>query len=354
MRTLTRISPRTRFRAATLLLALMSLLAAACDEEASPTVPAPEPPPPPAPAPAPPPAPPLPVPAEDVVDRDTLKVFVEAAAVEAVSKIAAAEDAYAFFDANFRPEGRWRFGEIYLFAHHLDGVQFFHAVTPETEGLDRSDLEDANGVKLVRELLKATAGGGGYVEYRWPNPEVEGDEDTGSPKVSYAFPVSISDLELSLGAGIYPPVTAADVLNRGNLQQFVERAAEALSGHAADREAAYAFLDATFRSEGEWRHGEIYVFVLSHEGVNFFQAPDRDWEGTDTSEIVDLNGVKLFDGILAAALGGGGFTEYLWDNPAFEGDEKTGSPKVAYVVPVTIGGGPMILGSGIYPEVAVP
>ena len=59
-------------------------------------------------------------------------------------------------------------------------------------------------------------------------------------------------------------------------------------------------------------------------GVNFFQAPDRDGEGTDTSGIVDLNGVKLFDGILAAALGGGGFTEYLCDNPAMKGDEETG------------------------------
>ena len=64
--------------------------------------------------------------------------------------------------------------------------------------------------------------------------------------------------------------------------------------------------------------------------------------------------MKLFDGILAAALGGGGFTEYLWDNPAMEGDEETGSPKVAYLVPVTIGEAWMILGSGIYPEAAVP
>ena len=354
MRRLTRTSSRTRFRAARFLLTLMSLTAAACVEETSPTVPVPEPSPLPSPTPRPPPPPPLPARAEDVVNRGTLKVFVEAAAAEATSKIAATEDAYAFFDANFRPEGLWRLGEIYLFAHHLDGVVFFHAVTPESEGLDHSEFTDVNGVKLVRELVAAAVSGGGYVEYRSPNPTVEGDEDTGSPKVSYGYPLTIGDLELSLGAGIYLPMAAADVLNRGNLQQFVERAAEALSEHAADREAAYAFLDTHFRSEGEWRHGEVYVFVLSAEGVNFFQDPDRDWEGTDTSGIVDMNGVKLFDGILAAALGGGGFTEYLWDNPAIEGDEETGSPKVAYLVPVIIGGAWMILGSGIYPEAAVP
>lgn len=151
-----------------------------------------------------------------------------------------------------------------------------------------------------------------------------------------------------------PPVQARDVVDRETLKVFVERAAEVLSGHASDWDAAYAFLDANFRSEGEWRHGEIYVFVLTMEGINRFAAPNRDWEGTDFSQTVDRDGVHLFEGILAAALAGGGFTEYQWDNPAIEGDEEHGSPKLAYVVPVTVGGTPMILGSGIYPGAAAP
>lgn len=151
-----------------------------------------------------------------------------------------------------------------------------------------------------------------------------------------------------------PPVQAGDVVDRETLRVFVERAAEVLSGHASDWDTAYAFLDANFRSEGEWRQGEIYVFVLTMEGINRFAAANRDWEGTDTSVTVDRNGVHLFEGILAAALAGGGFTEYRWDNPAIEGDEEHGSPKLAYVVPVTIGGTPMILGSGIYPGAAAP
>ena len=71
------------------------------------------------------------------------------------------------------------------------------------------------------------------------------------------------------------------------------------------------------------------MFVLTTEGINFFQAPDRDWEGTDTSELEDLNGVKLFEELLAAGRAGGGFVEYQWDNPAVEGDEEDGSPKLA-------------------------
>lgn len=353
MRNLTRLSLRTRFGAAAFAGALVALFAAGCGEDASPTTPAP-----PAPAPAPPPAPPpeepepAPIQAGEVVDRETLKLFVEAAAAEAAAQITTAADAYAFFDANFRPEGPWRQGEIYLFAHHFDGIQFFHPVTPETEGLDRSELEDVNGVKLIQEILAAAAAGGGYVGYRWPNPVVEGDEDAGSPKVSYAVPLKIGDLELSLGAGIYVPVTAADVLNRGNLQQFVERAADALSEHTADRETAHAFLDANFRDEGEWLHHDIYVFVITMEGINFFQAPDPDWEGTDVSDLEDLNGVRLGQGLLEAARAGGGFVEYSWDNPAVEGDEEYGSPKLAYAVPITVGEEPMLLGSGIYLDVS--
>ena len=346
MRNLILSSSWTRFARAVFAGALLALFVTGCDDDASPTTPAPAPP---APAPAPAPEPePAPIQAGDVVDRETLKSFVEAAAAEAAAQIDSADEAYAFFDAKFRPEGPWRQGEIYLFAHHLDGIQFFHALTPETEGLDRSELVDVNGVKFLQEILAAVADGGGYVEYRWPNPEVEGDEDTGSPKVSYAVPLTIGDLELSLGAGIYVPVTASDVLNRGNLQQFVERAAEALAEHTADRETAHAFLDENFRDEGEWRHLDIYVFVITMEGINFFQAPDPDWEGTDVSDSVDLNGVRLGQGLLEAARAGGGFVAYSWDNPVVEGDEEYGSPKLAYAVPITVGEEPMLLGSGIY------
>ena len=32
------------------------------------------------------------------------------------------------------------------------------------------DLEDANGVKILQELIAVAAEGGGYVEYLWPDP----------------------------------------------------------------------------------------------------------------------------------------------------------------------------------------
>lgn len=145
-----------------------------------------------------------------------------------------------------------------------------------------------------------------------------------------------------------PSVRAEDVVDRETLQAFVERAGATLEASASDLEEAYAFLDANFREEGEWRHGEIYVFVLTLQRINFFQAPDRSLEGIDETGLTDLNGVEIADIIVVAAEAGGGFVDYHWDNPAIEGDEETGSPKTSYITAVTIGETTLALGAGIY------
>jgi len=285
-----------------------------------------------------------------VVDRDTLRRFVEEAVRIAAAEIASADEAYAWFDANFRPEGQWRQGEIYLYVIDLNGVSFFNAASPGIEGMDLSDFTDVEGVRSNEELIAAATAGGDFVEYLWPNPAVEGDEETGSPKLGYAALLSIGDLDLVVGSGIYPPVTAADVRNRGTLKSFVERAASVVAENSPDLETAYAFLDANFREEGEWRHGQVYVFAQTMELINFFHAFRPGIEKLDRSEVEDLNGVKINQELRAAAQAGGGYVEYWYDNPAVEGDEETGSPKVAYATVLTIGSTPLIFGSGIYPE----
>ena len=46
------------------------------------------------------------------------------------------------------------------------------------------NVEVANGLKITQELIKADRAGGGYVGNYYDDPSVEGDEDTGSPKIS--------------------------------------------------------------------------------------------------------------------------------------------------------------------------
>ncbi len=138
--------------------------------------------------------------AADVVDRETLKAFVEAA--KAYGDKASTLPEYLKILQEFRTEGPWKQGSIYLFLFTTEGLFILHGADPDLEGQNLIDLEDANGVKIVQELIAAAAEGGGYVEYLWPDPQIEGD--TGSPKVSYAIPYSALGQNFVLGSGFFP------------------------------------------------------------------------------------------------------------------------------------------------------
>ena len=140
--------------------------------------------------------------ASDVVDRETLKAFVLAA--KAYGDNATILPEYISVLQEFRTEETWKYGSVYLFVLTTEGTAIFHADNPDLEGQDLSDLEDANGVKIVQEFIAAAAEGGGYVEYLWPDPLVEGDEEIGSPKVSYVIPYAALGQNFVLGSGFYP------------------------------------------------------------------------------------------------------------------------------------------------------
>ena len=155
-----------------------------------------------------------------------------------------------------------------------------------------------------------------------------------------AHPASAQDSE----------VTAADVVDRESLRDFVH-AAVAYVGQATTP-AEYLGILQEFRVEGAWKQGAIYVFVLLPDGTLLFHGGNPDLEGENIYDAEDANGVKYTQDLLAAAAEGGGFVEYLFDNPAIEGDEESGSPKVSYVVPFSAFGQDVTVGSGFYPEPA--
>lgn len=110
----------------------------------------------------------------------------------------------------FRQEGGdWKSGEVYVFVVSTEGYTLFHGGNPlrfEGRQFEDIDRQDANGVRYLRELLAAGEAGGGFVEYLFDNPAVEGDEETGSPKIAYAtgFRISGSEAVFVVASGIYP------------------------------------------------------------------------------------------------------------------------------------------------------
>ena len=147
--------------------------------------------------------------ASQVVDRETLITFVEEAA--RVYREAIRSEGYSALTGirnAFRHEGGdWKSGSVYLWVVSSGGVTLFHGSEPFREGkptnMERTDI---NGVRFAEELIEgARREGRKFVRYYYDDPTVEGDEDTGSPKLGYAvsFPVPNSEQKAVIGSGIY-------------------------------------------------------------------------------------------------------------------------------------------------------
>ena len=307
--------------------------------------------------------------ASEVVDRETLQTFAEQA--KGALEGAADFSEVATLVEEFRSEGDWKAGSMYVVILTLEGVVQFHAGDVTFEDKDVLDLEDDKGVEVVEEMLAAAAGGGGFVEFFWDDPALEAD-DAESPKLAYAVPATIRGAEFVLIAGFSMDlagvdaepnifeileVTARDVKDRETLKAFVE-GLRVLVPIIEEKGYPYlATVQAAIRTEGEdFKHGSIYIFVLNTDGVVIFHGTaDPSFYGQNVLDVEDVNGVKIVQELIAAAHAGGGFVKYYWDNPAVEGDEDTQSPKLSYVIPLTIFNQVFVVGAGIYldPDTAV-
>ena len=89
---------------------------------------------------------------------------------------------------------------------------------------------------------------------------------------------------------------------------------------------------------------DLYLYHKLRRRGLLPRDPTRSRRGHIDSE--DSNGVKIVQQNIAAAQAGGGFTEYLFDNPAIEGEDE--STKVSYVAPIEIEGASYYIGAGLY------
>ena len=153
--------------------------------------------------------PPPPVTAAEVVDKESLVAFVEAAA-DAYRRTYETEKhggLMALRNAFREKGGPWRSGNVYLWLVGSEGYTIFHGFETWREGKP-TDMErvDANGLPFPKLLIGgAIREGRKFLRYYYDDPEVEGDEDTGSPKFGYAvsFKARGSDQKVVVGSGIY-------------------------------------------------------------------------------------------------------------------------------------------------------
>ena len=151
-----------------------------------------------------------------------------------------------------------------------------------------------------------------------------------------------------------PAVTASQVVDRETLITFVEEAAKVY--HEAVQSEGYSALTGirnAFREEGgDWKSGSIYLWVVSGGGIVLFHGSEPFREGKPANlERTDINGVRFVEELIEGARREGQkFLEYYYDDPAVEGDEDTGSPKLGYTVSFSVANSEQkaVIGSGIY------
>ena len=297
--------------------------------------------------------------AAQVRDDETVKAFVEAAKahLEAITELS---EVSKFREEKLRTEGDWKSGSMFIIIFFESGEPIFHANDRAAENKNLLGVEDDRGTRVVEELLKAAAQGGGFVEYYDGGPKtayaveyISGFTETRfvvvggySQDVSHV-PGRIADLPK-------PAVTASQVVDRATLIAFVEEAAKLYrTAMMSEGYIGLPELENAFRLEGgDWRSGSIYLWVVSGEGITLFHATEPYREGKLTDMMrTDSKGVKIAEELVGGARREGRkFLRYHYDNPAIEGDEETGSPKLGYAVSIPLPNTEQkaVIGSGVY------
>ena len=122
-------------------------------------------------------------------------------------------------------EGPWNHRSVYLFVLSVEGpdpVVVLNGNNPELTGTLFEKILDEDDKDVSALILDAAGedGKGGFVEYKWDDPDIEGDEvnEAGrspgtSPKISYVEGARIGGPDSPIyifGSGIYPKMAGSD------------------------------------------------------------------------------------------------------------------------------------------------
>ena len=131
--------------------------------------------------------------ADDVKDKESLKAFV----LSAKERL---EKDYETAIHDFKTKKEWRSGSIYLYGISLEGKSLFYPNDPKIEGTDL--LQNSHAKNGTEKALEAVKTGGGFIEYMWDNPSIEG-KNYDSKKISYVTTFKKDGINYIVGSGIY-------------------------------------------------------------------------------------------------------------------------------------------------------
>ncbi len=119
---------------------------------------------------------------------------------------ALADKANEFFKANGKdkaceafnnPGGEFVKGDLYIFVNDYSGNTMAHGGNSKLVGKNLNDLKDADGKAFIQEFASTAKSGGGWVDYKWTNPE------TKKIQAKSTYIKAIDGTDYYLGCGIY-------------------------------------------------------------------------------------------------------------------------------------------------------
>ena len=94
------------------------------------------------------------------------------------------------------PKGEFVKGDLYIFLFDADCLTLAHGANPKLVGKNIGELKDADGKYFMKGMAALAKKGGGWIDYKWTNPETKKIQD----KSSYVLPLEGG---LFVGCGIY-------------------------------------------------------------------------------------------------------------------------------------------------------
>ena len=315
--------------------------------------------------------------ADGKINEDSLKAFVTwATAVSA--QITTIEEGNKLRAAIYDSTGDYRSGDNIYLVYFTDykGTILFHPGNRHVESIPADSVVDDEGTLVVQQMLAADTVEAVKVEYCWNDPNDDSDNAPGATcKPSYAmryFAPTINR-ELVVVGGYYqdlsalaaplpniplPDVTAADVVDRESLKQFVEGAVQwSDSLFSALGFSAVLHWKIEFRRDvkdgGLFKDGLTLLYSITPDGYVVFHALDPWREGRIVINNPDARGDTTFvRRIIQEAQSGGGFVDYYWDNPDDPNDDQDGTLRTTYAVSMMPAGiqGEYILAGSFFPS----
>jgi cytochrome c len=127
------------------------------------------------------------------------------AAGTAADAKALVEKAVAFYKANGKdkavaafndPKGEFVKGDLYIFMMDGNCNTLAHGANAKLVGKNVAELKDADGKLFMKEMAAMAKKGGGWVDYKWSNPQTKKIQ----AKSSYVMPLGDG---FFVGCGIY-------------------------------------------------------------------------------------------------------------------------------------------------------